>query len=53
MIGEIIAIGDELTTGRIANTTSGFAARHLFTAGYDNELILLLLPVDLDPLPMI
>lgn len=35
MIGEIIAIGDELTTGRIANTTSGFAARHLFAAGYD------------------
>lgn len=35
MIGEIIAIGDELTTGRIHNTTSGFAARHLFEAGYD------------------
>jgi nicotinamide-nucleotide amidase len=35
MIGEIIAIGDELTTGRIANTTSGFAARHLFADGYD------------------
>lgn len=35
MIGEIIAIGDELTSGRIANTTSGFAARHLFAAGHE------------------
>lgn len=35
MIGEIIAIGNELTSGRIDNTTSGFAARHLFEAGYD------------------
>jgi nicotinamide-nucleotide amidase len=35
MKGEIIAIGDELTSGRIVNTTSGFAARHLFDAGYD------------------
>ncbi|HHB76389.1 MAG TPA: CinA family nicotinamide mononucleotide deamidase-related protein [Desulfobulbus sp.] len=35
MIGEIIAIGDELISGRIANTTSGFAARHLFAAGHD------------------
>ncbi len=35
MIGEIIAIGDELTSGRITNTTSGFAARHLFDAGYE------------------
>lgn len=35
MIGEIIAIGDELTTGRIDNTTSGFAARHLFSAGFE------------------
>lgn len=33
--GEIIAIGNELTSGRITNTTSGFAAHHLFTAGYD------------------
>lgn len=32
---EIIAIGDELTSGRILNTTSSFAARHLFDAGYD------------------
>ena len=32
---EIIAIGDELTSGRIANTTSGFAARQLFDAGYE------------------
>ena len=35
MQGEIIAIGNELTSGRISNTTSGFAARHLFAAGYD------------------
>lgn len=35
MLGEIIAIGDELTSGRIANTTSGFAARHLFAAGHE------------------
>lgn len=35
MQGEIIAIGNELTSGRISNTTSGFAARHLFEAGYE------------------
>ncbi len=35
MIGEIIAIGDELTSGRIANTTSGFAASQLFAAGHE------------------
>jgi nicotinamide-nucleotide amidase len=35
MLGEIIAIGNELTSGRIANTTSGFAARHLFASGYE------------------
>ncbi len=35
MKGEIIAIGDELTSGRILNTTSGYAARHLYDAGYD------------------
>jgi nicotinamide-nucleotide amidase len=35
MIGEIIAIGDELTSGRIANTTSAFAARELFAAGHE------------------
>ncbi|MGX9728732.1 MAG: CinA family nicotinamide mononucleotide deamidase-related protein [Candidatus Electronema sp. VV] len=34
MIGEIIAVGDELTTGRIVNTTSAFAARQLFLAGH-------------------
>jgi len=34
MIVEIIAIGDELTSGRILNTTSGYAARKLFDAGY-------------------
>jgi len=32
---EIIAIGDELTSGRILNTTSSFAARNLFDAGYE------------------
>lgn len=35
MRGEIIAIGDELTSGRILNSTSNFAARHLFVAGHD------------------
>ncbi len=35
MKGEIIAIGDELTSGRTINTTSCFAARHLFDAGYE------------------
>lgn len=35
MIGEIIAIGDELTSGRILNTTSNFAAGHLFAAGHE------------------
>jgi nicotinamide-nucleotide amidase len=34
MIGEIIAIGDELTSGRITNTTSGYAARALFLLGH-------------------
>ena len=32
---EIIAIGDELISGRILNTTSSFAARNLYEAGYD------------------
>ena len=35
MIGEIIAIGDELTSGRILNTTSHFAASQLFAAGHE------------------
>jgi len=35
MIGEIIAIGNELTSGRIANTTSAFAARQLFASGHE------------------
>ncbi len=35
MLGEIIAIGDELTSGRILNTTSYFAAGHLFAAGHE------------------
>lgn len=32
---EIIAIGDELTSGRIQNTTSHFAARQFFDSGWD------------------
>ncbi len=39
MIGEIIAIGDELITGRIANTTSGYAAQRLHAAGYQIRAI--------------
>lgn len=35
MRGEIIAIGDELTSGRILNTTSYFAATQLFAAGHE------------------
>lgn len=35
MLGEIIAIGDELTSGRVLNTTSHFAAGHLFAAGHE------------------
>ena len=35
MIGEIIAIGDELTSGRVLNTTSCFAAGQLFAAGHE------------------
>ena len=35
MLGEIIAIGDELTSGQILNTTSYFAAGHLFGAGHE------------------
>jgi nicotinamide-nucleotide amidase len=35
MIGEIIAVGDELTTGRVVNSTSAFAARELFLAGHE------------------
>lgn len=35
MIGEIIAIGDELISGRTENTTTAFAARHLFAAGHE------------------
>ncbi len=35
MIGEIIAIGDELTSGRILNSTSYFAASHLYGAGHE------------------
>lgn len=34
MLGEIIAVGDELTSGRIVNSTSYFAASHLFAAGH-------------------
>ena len=35
MRGEIIAIGDELTSGRILNMTSQFAAHHLFAVGHE------------------
>lgn len=35
MIGAILAIGDELTSGRILNTTSYFAASQLFAAGHE------------------
>ncbi len=35
MIGEIIAIGSELTSGRVLNTTSRYAARLLFGAGHE------------------
>lgn len=35
MIGEIIAIGDELTSGRILNSTSYFAASHLYASGHE------------------
>ena len=31
---ELIAIGDELTSGRILNSTGGYAARRLFLAGH-------------------
>ncbi len=34
MIGQIIAIGDELISGRVINTTSSFAASRLFSAGH-------------------
>ncbi len=34
MNGELIAIGNELTSGRIVNSTSYFAASHLFGAGH-------------------
>ena len=34
MIGEIIAIGDELISGRVVNTTSSFVASRLFSAGH-------------------
>ncbi|MDZ7640467.1 MAG: CinA family nicotinamide mononucleotide deamidase-related protein [Desulfurivibrio sp.] len=35
MRGEIIAIGDELTSGRVFNSTSRFAAARLFAAGHE------------------
>ncbi len=35
MRAEIIAIGDELTSGRILNTTSNYAAHCLFQAGHE------------------
>lgn len=35
MLGEIIAIGDELTSGRVLNSTSRFAAAQLFASGHE------------------
>ena len=35
MLGEIIAIGDELISGAVLNTTSYFAAGQLFAAGHE------------------
>jgi len=35
MLGEIIAVGDELTSGRTLNTNSFYAAGHLFAAGHE------------------
>lgn len=35
MKGEIIAVGDELTSGRVVNSTSYFAASHLYAAGHE------------------
>lgn len=35
MIGEIIAIGDELISGRIANSNSSYVADQLFRAGHE------------------
>lgn len=39
MYGEIIAIGDELVSGKTINTTSSFAAGKLFDAGYSVKRI--------------
>ena len=35
MYGEIIAIGDEIISGKVLNTNSNFSARALFQAGYE------------------
>ncbi|OQX11776.1 MAG: hypothetical protein BWK76_18665 [Desulfobulbaceae bacterium A2] len=35
MQGEILAIGNELVSGRVINTTSALAARRLFAAGHE------------------
>lgn len=40
MKGEIIAIGDELTSGRILNSTSALAARQLFLLGHEIKAML-------------
>ena len=39
MRGEIVAIGDELTSGRVPNSTSCFAAARLFAAGYQVPIL--------------
>lgn len=35
MHGEIIAVGDEIISGKVLNTNSNFSARSLFHAGYE------------------
>ncbi len=42
MYGEIIAIGDELVSGKTVNTTSSFAARRLFDTGYSVRRIVVI-----------
>ncbi len=39
MHGEIIAIGDEIISGKVLNTNSNFSARSLFHAGYEIKRI--------------
>ena len=39
MYGEIIAIGDEILSGKVLNTNANFSARSLFHAGYEIKRI--------------